>query len=181
MFCEKCGDKQPDNAVFCSNCGNKMGSITSNDPVAKPAAPRPAVPTPPKPVTPPKSVPPQPVQPVRQPVQQAPPVQRPVQPVQQVQQQPVYQQSAPPRIDPLTEPLSVGAYIGMFLLLAIPFVNFIMMCIWLFSSNTNKNKKNFAIAMVLVTIIMIVLSFLLSGLIAALFIPLLEEMQYNVY
>ena len=97
--------------------------------------------------------------------------------------QPVYQQpqAQPQRLDPLTQPLSVGGYMGMFLLMAIPFVNFIMMLIWLFGSNTNKNKKNFAIAMVLFTIIMIVVSFLLSGIIGAILFPLIQDMQYNVY
>lgn len=191
MFCEKCGVKQPDNAVFCSSCGNQMGNKSAGQPKAKPVqpkpvAPRPVAPQPVKPAAPapqvaPRQVPqaaPQAVPPRQVPQQQAvpPQAQRPV-------AQPVYQQpqAQPQRLDPLTQPLSVGGYMGMFLLMAIPFVNFIMMLIWLFGSNTNKNKKNFAIAMVLFTIIMIVLSFLLSGIIGAILYPLLQDMQYNVY
>ncbi len=189
MFCEKCGVKQPDNAVFCSNCGNNMSSVNSDASAAKsvqapvtpqpvqvsptPVAPRPAQ-VPPTPVAP-RPVPQVAPRPIAQPVMQAAP-----RPIPQVATGQVYQQQ-PPRIDPLTTPLSVGSYMGMFLLMAIPFVNFVMMLIWLFGSTTNKNKKNFAIAMVLFTIIMMVISFLLSGLIFAILAPLLQDMQYNTY
>jgi len=183
MFCEKCGENQPDNSVFCSNCGNNMANGISANTVApvsvqpKPVMPQPVVPAPapaPIPAPIPQAVPVQAQRPVPQPVYQQAQPQRPV-------PQPVYQQAGAPGFDPLTAPLSVGSYMGMFLLMAIPLVNFIMMLIWLFGSTTNKNKKNFAIAMVLFTIIMMVLSFLLSGIIFAILTPLLQDIQYSAY
>ena len=34
MFCSKCGAQAPDNAVFCPECGNKLGSEVKNIPLA---------------------------------------------------------------------------------------------------------------------------------------------------
>lgn len=36
MFCQKCGTQNPDNAVFCSKCGNKFISIKSENDAQKP-------------------------------------------------------------------------------------------------------------------------------------------------
>lgn len=40
----------------------------------------------------------------------------------------------------------MGEYILMFVLTAIPIVNVICWIVWLCSANTNKNKKNYIIA-----------------------------------
>ena len=69
-------------------------------------------------------------------------------------QQPVYQQP----YDKTREVMSVGSYIGMFILSAIPVVNVICWIVWLVSSNTNKNKKNFLIAYIILWVIGIVIS-----------------------
>ena len=31
MFCRKCGEENPDNAVFCRNCGEKLKEETSEE------------------------------------------------------------------------------------------------------------------------------------------------------
>ena len=70
----------------------------------------------------------------------------PNQPAYQPQyQQPIYQQP----YDPTTEVMSIGSYILMFILSAIPVVNIICWIVWLVSPNTNKNKKNFIWAQII--------------------------------
>lgn len=71
-------------------------------------------------------------------------------------QQPPYQQpyQAPyqpmPVYDDTREVMSIGSYIGMFILSAIPIVNIICWIVWLVSPNTNKNKKNFILAQIII-------------------------------
>lgn len=71
-------------------------------------------------------------------------------------QQPSYQQpyQAPyqpmPVCDDTREVMSIGSYIGMFILSAIPIVNIICWIVWLVSPNTNKNKKNFILAQIII-------------------------------
>ena len=60
-----------------------------------------------------------------------------------------------PQYDPTTEVMSIGSYIGMIILSSIPVVNIICWIVWLVSPNTNKNKKNFILA----EIIMIAISY----------------------
>lgn len=72
-----------------------------------------------------------------------------------------------------TSPLSMGQYIGMFILTGIPLVGFILLLVWAFSSDTNVNKQNYARAALLLGIIMVVLTIIISiamgGLLAAFF------------
>ena len=53
-------------------------------------------------------------------------------------QQPPYQAPVYQPINQTNEVMSVGSYIGMFLLSAIPVVNIICWIVWLVSPNTNK-------------------------------------------
>lgn len=39
MFCDKCGQQLPDGAVFCGNCGNRVGEAAPAQPQADNAAP----------------------------------------------------------------------------------------------------------------------------------------------
>lgn len=71
------------------------------------------------------------------------------QPYQSQYQQPIYQQP----YDPTTEVMSIGSYILMFILSAIPVVNIICWIVWLVSPNTNKNKKNFIWAQIIMVAI----------------------------
>lgn len=78
------------------------------------------------------------------------------QPPQQPPQQPYQAPYQPmPQYDPTTEVMSIGSYIGMIILSSIPVVNIICWIVWLVSPNTNKNKKNFILA----EIIMIAISY----------------------
>lgn len=70
-------------------------------------------------------------------------------PYQPQYQQPIYHQP----YDPTTEVMSIGAYILMFVLSAIPVVNIICWIVWLVSPNTNKNKKNFIWAQIIMVVI----------------------------
>lgn len=68
----------------------------------------------------------------------------------------------------LTAPLTLGNYIGMYLLLMIPFVNFILLLVWAFGSDVNLNKKNFARAALIMGLIVAALSIILSVVFAGL-------------
>lgn len=67
-------------------------------------------------------------------------------------QQPPYQALYQPMpvYDDTREVMSIGSYIGMFILSAIPIVNIICWIVWLVSPNTNKNKKNFILAQIII-------------------------------
>lgn len=62
----------------------------------------------------------------------------------------------------IDEPLSVGQYIGIFLLSAIPIAGFILMLVWAFSSNENTNKKNYARATLILYLVALGLWILLA-------------------
>lgn len=87
------------------------------------------------------------------------------QPQQQYSQPyaPEYEQPAYQQYDPTKEVLSVGSYIGMFILSSIPIVNIICWIVWLVSSKTNKNKKNYVIASIIIWIIGVIISAILTS------------------
>lgn len=80
------------------------------------------------------------------------PPQQPYQPTyQQPYQQPYQAPYQPmPVYDDTREVMSIGSYIAMFILSAIPIVNIICWIVWLVSPNTNKNKKNFILAQIII-------------------------------
>ena len=59
-------------------------------------------------------------------------------------------------------PLTVGQYIGIFLLSAIPVIGFILLLVWAFSSSTNLNKKNYSRAVLILGIIGVVIAIVFS-------------------
>ena len=67
-----------------------------------------------------------------------------------------------------TAPLSLGNYLVMLIVGGIPLVGFIMMLVWGFSSGTNKNRQNYARAVLVLMAIGVVLSILFSTTIFAL-------------
>jgi len=66
--------------------------------------------------------------------------------------------------------LSVKDWIITLLITAIPLVGIIMLFVWAFGSNENPNKSNWAKALLVWTAIGIVLTVLLWGTIAAIFL-----------
>ena len=77
-------------------------------------------------------------------------------------QQPPYQAPVYQPINQTNEVMSVGSYIGMFLLSAIPVVNIICWIVWLVSPNTNKNKKNYIIANIVIYAVAILIGIVFS-------------------
>lgn len=93
------------------------------------------------------------------------------QPPQPQYQPPMYQQ---PVYDPTREVMSVGSYVLMFILLSIPVVNVICWIVWLVSPDTNKNKKNYVIANIIIYAISVGVLILAGIVMAALGISLAE-------
>ncbi len=150
MICKVCGKTLPDNAKFCEGCGSRVM------PEAAPAPAQPAYTPNAQPYPRPDSV------------YAAPGYQAPAKP----QTPPSYSPFDPAAI--LNKPLSVGQYIGMFILSAIPLVGFILTLVWAFGSDVNKNKKNYARAVLIMALIAIGLSII----IALLFGGLIGSMMY---
>ncbi len=75
---------------------------------------------------------------------------------QQPRQVPFTQVFNPP-YDPTTQVMSVGEYIGLFILSSIPVVNIICWIVWLCSDSTNKNKKNYIKANIVIWVLSVVL------------------------
>mgnify|MGYP000900028003 CR=1 FL=1 len=131
--------------MFCENCGKNLpdgakfcnGCGAKTEPV-QPAYPAAAESAPARPVPPP------PAQTAYAPQQTYTP------------QPPVYSGQ------PGSEPLRVGQYIGMLLLMFVPILSVILLFMWSFGSSVNLNKKNFARAMLIVSAIGIVLSIIFS-------------------
>ena len=61
-----------------------------------------------------------------------------------------------------TSVLSLGNYLIMMIVTAIPIVGIVMLFVWAFGG-TNQNRKNFARAELIMVLIAIVLSFILSA------------------
>ena len=66
------------------------------------------------------------------------------------------------RNDNKAEVLSMGDYLLMLILLAIPVVNFIICILWIISGNGNPNRKNFAKAWLIIAVVGTILSGILA-------------------
>ena len=85
------------------------------------------------------------------------------------QQQQYYQpQNVAPSYDNTSKPVTVGKWVGLLILSAIPVVNIICWIVWLCSSTTNKSNKNFLVAEIVVYAICIGVGVLVSVLLASL-------------
>jgi hypothetical protein len=69
----------------------------------------------------------------------------------------------------LEPPLTLGNWIIIMILVAIPCVNIVMLLIWSFGKNVNTSKKNYSRAMLIFMLIGIVLSLIFSSVLAAMF------------
>ena len=85
------------------------------------------------------------------------------------QQQQYYQpQNVAPSYDNTSKPVTVGKWVCLLILSAIPVVNIICWIVWLCSSTTNKSIKNFLVAEIVVYAICIGVGVLVSVLLASL-------------
>lgn len=85
------------------------------------------------------------------------------------QQQQYYQpQNVAPSYDNTSKTVTVGKWVGLLILSAIPVVNIICWIVWLCSSTTNKSIKNFLVAEIVVYAICIGVGVLVSVLLASL-------------
>ena len=62
-------------------------------------------------------------------------------------------------------PMSIGDWIVTWILMAIPIVNFILLLVWAFSSNTQPSKKSWAQASLIFLLIIIVFYIIVAGII----------------
>jgi hypothetical protein len=93
---------------------------------------------------------------------------------------PPVQQYAPPQqqyyqnmVD--NSPMSVGQYILTFILSGIPIVGFILLLMWAFGSSTNINKKNYARAVLIMGIIVLVIYILIFAVAGATFMSVFNN------
>jgi len=202
MFCPKCGTNVPEGSKFCEICGNNLQHaeqiIQEETVVQQAAAQEPAVQEQPQeepqpayqaqPQTPPPPIKPQTQATPYQPQPQANSYQ-PQTSTYQAQPAPAYQpqpqaqaykpQPAPAYnsntfggADPREKVYGVGGWLLTYLVLMIPLVNIVMIFVWAFSGKVNKNKKNWAIA----TLIMFLIGLILSIVLSASIIPLISSL-----
>ncbi len=115
-------------------------------------------------------------QPTNTPPQEPNQYQPPQQPYQPPYQQPYQAPYQPmPVYDETSEVMSVGSYIGLFVLSSIPIVNIICWIVWLVSPNTNKNKRNYCIAYIIIYAVAIVLSVIFTLVSTAMGVSLLDS------
>lgn len=167
--CPNCNLYYDDSADICSACNGALVDANAA-PQAQPA-PQYEAPQYEAPSEPAQYYAPQPTQPAydysQQQAQAQPQYQQ--QYYQPQQQQQYYQpQNVAPSYDNTTKPVTVGKWVGLLILSAIPVVNIICWIVWLCSSTTNKSIKNFLVAEIIVYAISIGVVILVSVLLAAL-------------
>lgn len=167
--CPNCNLYYDDSANVCSACNGALVDANAA-PQAQPAqqyeAPQHEAPSEPA-----QYYAPQPTQPAydysQQQAQAQPQYQQ--QYYQPQQQQQYYQpQNVAPSYDNTSKPVTVGKWVGLLILSAIPVVNIICWIVWLCSSTTNKSIKNFLVAEIVVYAICIGVGVLVSVLLASL-------------
>lgn len=179
--CPNCNLYYDDSANVCSACNGALVDANAA-PQAQPAQQyeAPQYETPSEPA---QYYAPQPTQPAPEPQPQAQPAYDYSQ--QQAQAQPQYQQqyyqpqqqqqyyqpqNVAPSYDNTSKPVTVGKWVGLLILSAIPVVNIICWIVWLCSSTTNKSIKNFLVAEIVVYAICIGVGVLVSVLLASLWV-----------
>ena len=171
MFCENCNAHLEEDALFCPECGtkvvNKVQEVHSQAGEAQAPVQPQVVPVQPQVV----SVQPQPI-PV--PVQ---PQAVPVTPQPMVQPQ-ATSMMGNQMVDERNKPMSVGQYILTFIIMGLPIIGFVMTLVWAFSSTVNRNKKNFAIAVIVMAIIATALAVVSTILLGAVFAELFDDLYY---
>lgn len=148
-FCTECGTNVPDDVKFCTACGKPMGAAPQPEPVmvgaSAPAAAQSQASS--AYVSRPESAPAYIQQPGQTPVLAGTPI--------------AAGDAAPPKGSKY-EPIGMGGYIGIMLLMCIPIVGQILTIVWAFGGCRKINKRNLARAMLVFLVISIVLGIILS-------------------
>lgn len=79
------------------------------------------------------------------------------------------------------EPISVGGYLLMFLIMCIPVVNLVVLLLWAFGKNGNVNRRNFSRAALVYVAIGIVLSISAVLFFIGIFANVVQYQQYHTY
>lgn len=142
MNCNNCGANLPEGVKFCPRCGSAVEASYEANPYdygnARSASDNYQG----------GSQPPYPPQP--EPINYG------------AYQQPVNTYQSMPQTDLTDLPVTVGSWIGVFLISCLPLVNLIMLFVWAFSSSTKKSLKNYARAMLIMSLIGIVLGIIIA-------------------
>ena len=149
MRCTSCGAELPEGTAFCTSCGSKV--------VQTPSYPQ-------QPTYDPNAGYQNPAQTAVQPNYSS---YNPNPAPNQAYPAPMQQNYAPMNMNlEDTTPISPWGYIGYNFLFAIPVVGLIMMFVYAFGSNTNRNLKNYArsfLIMMLIVIVIYVVIFAIAG------------------
>lgn len=136
MFCSQCGHTLADQAPFCTQCGTRQKAPSGPPSGAAAQAPRPA---PPPPAQPHSGYAPPPPQPA---------------PVHAHAYAPAPHPGLAGATNGLCPPLTTGQFLGIFLLMCVPLLGFILLLVWAFGDGSgNPNRKNYARAMLLMQVI----------------------------
>lgn len=152
-YCENCGTEITEDMKFCKACGTVV-NISPQEEVT--------------PIITKNELPPQP--------QVIPPPQ--AQFTQPQQPNPVFQTNNYNTTDNRLKPLGVGDYILAFIILAIPIIGFIVLLVWAFGSKINKNRQNFARAILIMSIISTVLAFIITILLWSAIVKIFGQMSF---
>lgn len=185
MFCENCGKQVVEGSLFCDGCGSRLNAVVSEPDVQgvpventaetitlqlEPEVVQPEV----QPAVQPT---PQPAPVVQQtPVQQSAPVQALTVATQTEQAKP----QKPEKTKDLNKPISVLGYIGTYIVLGIPILNIILLFVWAFGSNVNKNRKNLSIAILILSLISMIATIVLTITMGAVIVEFLEDLAYSL-
>lgn len=155
-FCTNCGTSLDDDKLFCTECGSPM-SKDSNEQESPPVTPI------------------APSQPVYQPPRSSKEPLRSSTP-----RRSGYSADAAPPAGSKYEPISVGGYIGISLLMCIPIVGLILMIVWACGGCRKINKRNFARASLILMAIMLVISLLLGLVFKSVFTNLINNLEADM-
>ena len=146
-FCTNCGAELSENIRFCTSCG---ASVAADEVINPSPAPAPAV---------------QPVPvaaPIPAPAAQTPPPPTYVPPQPAIQPSYNGKQEYTPGADSKYEPITTGGYIGIMLLMCIPFIGLILIIVWACGGCRKINKRNLARASLILMLISVVLSLIIG-------------------
>lgn len=169
-FCTSCGAALAKDQLFCTSCGSKTNETT--EPAVSAAAPDAAVSTPDVAPT---------IVPAAMSAEKTP---------APVPQQVVYSAAPPPVAVPAPlgdvpasnskyAPITTKGYLGIIFLMCIPILGQLLTLIWAFGGCRKVNKRNFARAIVMFSLVAVILCVILYFVFMALFADALKSLQLN--